>query len=177
MVSLLNPALEYKVTVRQKLVDATLTETKVPATNQPSFAVAAGVNCVPVNGLSHVARPWERYCVVGGGKTGIDAVLHLLDHGTDPARISWIVSNDNWFVNRDIFDIFFSADGMWSFMEPILEASSRQEALHNLERAGHLLRLDPGIEPQRCRGASVSREELARLTGLGQIVRENSIIA
>ena len=41
--------------------------------------------------------------IVGGGKTGIDAVLHLLDHGLSPDKIVWIVPNDSWFINRDLF--------------------------------------------------------------------------
>ena len=46
---------------------------------------------------------YSEYVIVGGGKTGIDAVLYLLHHGLHPDRISWIVPNDSWFVNRDFF--------------------------------------------------------------------------
>ena len=46
---------------------------------------------------------YDHYMIVGGGKTGIDGVLHLLDHGVHPDRISWIVPNDSWFFNRDLF--------------------------------------------------------------------------
>ena len=46
---------------------------------------------------------YSEYVIVGGGKTGIDAVLHLLDHGLHPDRICWIVPNDSWFINRDLF--------------------------------------------------------------------------
>ena len=41
--------------------------------------------------------------IVGGGKTGIDGVLHLVDHGLSPDKIVWIVPNDSWFINRDLF--------------------------------------------------------------------------
>ena len=86
VVSLVDSRLQYQVTFRRKLVDATITENKVPATTPPNYGVAEGVNFVTVNGLSSVAQPWDRYLIVGGGKTGIDAVLFLLDHGLDPDR-------------------------------------------------------------------------------------------
>ena len=46
---------------------------------------------------------YDQYLIVGGGKTGIDAALYLLDHGVDPDKIAWIVPNDAWFFNRDKF--------------------------------------------------------------------------
>ena len=70
-------------------------------------------------GLARVRDTYDHYVIVGGGKTGIDGVLHLLDHGVSPDKISWIVPNDSWFFNRDLFkydehiialfDNFFSA--------------------------------------------------------------------
>ena len=46
---------------------------------------------------------YNQYLIVGGGKTGIDAVLYLLDHGVGHDKISWIVPNDSWFLNREGF--------------------------------------------------------------------------
>ena len=54
-------------------------------------------------GLARVRDTYDHYVIVGGGKTGIDGVLHLLDHGVSPDKISWIVPNDSWFFNRDLF--------------------------------------------------------------------------
>ena len=61
---------------------------------------------------------FNEYLIVGGGKTGVDAVLYLLDHGVDPDKITWIVPNDSWFLNRDgfvfdekiipFFEVFFN---------------------------------------------------------------------
>ena len=44
--------------------------------------------------------PWARYLVLGGGKTGIDAVLHLLGHGVREERLWWVVPQDAWFWSR-----------------------------------------------------------------------------
>ena len=46
--------------VRRKTVDATLMETKVPATTKPNFTLEDGVDIVPVNGLSRLSKPWAR---------------------------------------------------------------------------------------------------------------------
>ena len=51
-------------------------------------------------GLSGVQAPWARYLVLGGGKTGIDAVLHLLGHGVREERLWWVVPQDAWFWTR-----------------------------------------------------------------------------
>ena len=42
------------------------------------------LDCIP--GLSGLRSHQKKYLIIGGGKTGIDAVLFLLDHGLDPDR-------------------------------------------------------------------------------------------
>ena len=39
---------------------------------------------------------------IGAGKTGIDAVLFLLNHNVDEDKILWIMPNDAWLWNRDL---------------------------------------------------------------------------
>ena len=45
-------------------------------------------------------RRLPRYVVIGAGKTGMDAALHLLDSGVDSDNITWIISQDCWYSNR-----------------------------------------------------------------------------
>src|SRR5262249_58563685 len=45
---------ETEVTVRRRVIDATYLTTHVPATGPPPFAVADGVQCVPVAELTTV---------------------------------------------------------------------------------------------------------------------------
>ena len=44
----------------------------------------------------------------GAGKTGIDAVLFLLNQNVDEDKILWIMPNDAWMMNRDTIhpDVF-----------------------------------------------------------------------
>ena len=51
-------------------------------------------------GLTGIRNSPKNYLVIGGGKTGIDAVLYLMDHGVDLTRLHWVVPNDAWFFNR-----------------------------------------------------------------------------
>ena len=77
--SLLEEGRETLVTVRRKVVDGTALATRVPATHPPNYGVEAGVSLVPIGGLARLKRCWARYTVVGAGKTGLDALLYLLD--------------------------------------------------------------------------------------------------
>ena len=54
-------------------------------------------------GITELRQPAERYCIIGAGKTGADAVLHLVGQGVSPDKIIWIIPNDVWFMNRKYF--------------------------------------------------------------------------
>ena len=61
IISLVQKDLEYKVSVRKKVVDATWYLTKVPSTHLPEYTIDDKVPHVPINGLGHLQGPWERY--------------------------------------------------------------------------------------------------------------------
>src|SRR5262245_47983407 len=76
-----------RIEARKRIVDATFLATKVPSTHKRSFQVGDGVVCIPINDLARVERAPDCYCVVGSGKTGIDACLWLLANNVSPDRI------------------------------------------------------------------------------------------
>ena len=41
-----------------------------------------------------------RYVVIGAGKTGLDAILYLLDHHVNPEKIHWVISLHNVIMIR-----------------------------------------------------------------------------
>jgi hypothetical protein len=166
----------HTVNVRRKVVDATHARTEVPATHPPRYTVASGVACVPINGLASLARPYARYTVVGSGKTGIDACLWLLDKGVEPASIRWIVPRDAWYLDRANFqpglenfehNMGYSLDQFGA----IVDAASPADLFARLEAKGALLRLDPKVEPATYRCCTVSRDELALLRTIADVVR------
>jgi hypothetical protein len=167
---------ERTVTVRHRLVDATLTRTEVPATHPPSYAVAPGVSCIAPNSLPAIGRPHARYTVVGGGKTGMDACLWLLDHEVPASRIRWIVPRDAWLLDRvnmcpGAAHFARSMGSVAAQYAAMAEATSVPDLFARLEACGVLLRLDPSVEPTRFRGAVASRNELARLRAIEDVVR------
>ncbi|MFT5933235.1 MAG: hypothetical protein ACI9M6_000275 [Hydrogenophaga sp.] len=164
------------VQVRRKVVDGTHARTEVPATHAPHYAVAPGVDCIPINDLATLGRPYAHYTVVGSGKTGIDACLWLLAHGVAPSRIRWIMPRDAWFMDRANFqpglenferNMGYSLDQFAA----IIEAATPADLFARLEAKGALLRLDPTVEPTTYRCCTVSRDELTLLRGIADVVR------
>ena len=74
---------EYDV-VANKIVDATYMRVNVPSMRPPPYEVAEGATCIPLNALSRMPGTWDKYMVIGAGKTGMDACLFLLKNGVGP---------------------------------------------------------------------------------------------
>lgn len=167
---------ERTVAVRRKVVDATHAQTAVPSTHPPKYAIDAGVECVPLNRLPQIGRPYACYTVVGSGKTGMDAILWLLENGVVPARIRWVMPRDAWLMDRGNFqpglDNFERSMGSTiAQLQAIAEAASVPDLFARLEAQGQLLRIDPAVEPTTYRCAVVSRTELAQLRRIDDVVR------
>jgi hypothetical protein len=164
-----------EVRVRKRRVDTTYLEGTIPATSPPPFEVADGVRCVPAGDLARLDRRAERFAVIGGGKTALDACLWLLEQGVAPAAIRWIRPRDAWWLNRKfqqphtlVPDLY---RGVGLQIEAMAEASSMEDLFARLESEGLLLRFDREVEPTMFRGAIVSESELELLRGIEDVVR------
>ncbi len=162
--------------VARKIVDATWYENAVPATHGPKFQGGAGAAVIPPNDLPRRAAQFERYTVVGAGKTGVDACVWLLENGVEPDRITWIVSRDPWFLNRKYTqpgeEFFESTFGSFAAQrQAMADAANAAELCANMEACGAWLRLDPAIEPSMFHAATVSEGELALLRSIANTVR------
>lgn len=164
------------ITVRKKVVDATHAQTAVPATSPPKYEVAEGVSCLPLNKLPQIKRAHAAHTVVGSGKTGMDAILWLLENGVTPSRIRWIMSRDAWLMNRVNFQPGIenyerSVGSNIGQFDAICEAASVPDLFARLEGKELLLRIDKDVEPTTYRCAVVSLAELAQLRRVKDIVR------
>ena len=167
---------EYRVNVKKKIIDATFLKTKVPSTHTPNFSIEAGVPFIPLNDLPKVTEQPDRYVIVGGGKTGIDACLWLLQMGCDPDTIQWIRPRDAWLLDRRntqptdefFFDVFNAQAGM---MESAASAESFEDLFSKLENCGYFLRIDPNHRPEMFHGATISAAELDALRAIKDVVR------
>lgn len=165
--------------VRRRIVDATQARTEVPSTHPPKYAVAEGVRCVPLNALPAIDRPHACTTVVGSGKTGIDAVLWLLEQGLPPSRIRWVMPRDAWFFDRaNIQPGLANFERNMAYVaaqfDAIAEAASVPDLFARLEASGALMRIDAAVEPTTFRCAVVSRGEMELLRAVardGEIVR------
>tara|TARA_R110000868_G_scaffold6865_10_gene38162 strand:- start:3102 stop:4499 length:1398 start_codon:yes stop_codon:yes gene_type:complete len=165
----------------RKTVDATYLKTSVPATHTPSFKIDSGVQFMPLNDLPKVKQAADNYVVIGGGKTGIDACLWLLENKVDPDRICWIVSRDAWLLDRrntQPSEAFFSSTigSLASQFEAIAQAESVPELFENLENAGVLLRIDKNVKPSMFHGATISQLELEELRRIKNVVRKGRVL-
>ena len=179
IVSLLS-GVRCKVEVRKKHVDATLLSTSVPLTHKRKFAVAQGVACVPPNDLTRLAPAFERYVVLGAGKTAIDSVSWLLANGARPEAISWVLPRDAWLYNRKLFqpgeDLFVQTmSAIAEQYEACAAAQSFRDLCERMEAVGNWLRLDPNVWPTMFHGATVTAVEVEHLRRIGTFIRKGRV--
>jgi hypothetical protein len=166
----------HRVIARKRIVDATFCEPNIPLTHKRAYAVSDGVTCVPINDLATLSRPWRNYCIIGSGKTGIDACLWLLGRGVDPNRIRWIMPNEAWWNNRaniQYSEAFFedSLTYLATQMEAASKATSPEDLFFRLEAAKICFRFDPAVTPTIFPTATVSEAELHELRRIVDVVR------
>ncbi|MES2905115.1 MAG: NAD(P)-binding protein [Pseudomonadota bacterium] len=165
-----------EVDVRRKIVDASYYTNSVPQTHVRKFAVADSVDCIPPNDLPRRAVGAAHFCVLGAGKTAMDACVWLLVNGVTPDRVTWVIPRDSWLVNRastqpgsEFFEPVF--EGFVANRQAIAEADSAQDLAHRMEAANLWLRLDPEVEPAMFHAATVSETELQLLQSVGRKIR------
>ncbi len=170
----------YEVTVGKKRVNAAHMQTQVPSTHTPNFSVAPEVAFMPINDLPDITEPPEQIVIVGGGKTGVDAILWLLENDFDPDRITWVISRDAWFTDRKntqptpkYLKEFLNAQA--SQFEALEQATSLDDLFDRLEQAGILQRIDKTVKPKMHRGATVSQLELEQLRRVKNTIRMGRI--
>lgn len=167
------------VTVRRRIVDATLYSPAVPSTHTPRFDVGQGVDLVPPNalpGLWHSGRRPRHFVVLGAGKTAIDACAWLLQSGAAPESITWVRPRDPWLIHRattqdtpGFFAVTLGAQA--DMMEALAETHSGDEFFARLESAGVMLRIDPAHRPTMFHFATVAPGEVDLVRRIQHVVR------
>lgn len=163
-----------------KIVDCTHLNTTVPSTHTPNFTVADDVRFMPLNDLPRITDAPSGFTVVGGGKTGIDAILWLLENNVPAQSIRWIKSRDAWLINRkhtQPFPEFFedSIGNQANMFEAIAAATSKSDMFDRLETCGYFLRLDLTVRPTMFHGATISETELIELRRVKDVVRKGRV--
>jgi hypothetical protein len=175
---------QTQVTVRKRLVDACYGAPNVPSTHTPKFSVAEGVRLLTPNAL---AQLWQskaplptRYCILGAGKTAMDAGIWLLNCGVPAEAITWVMPRDSWLVNRlctQPGNEFFneSIGGQAALMECFATAASPDDLFLRLEAADQMLRIFPDHTPSMFHFATMSKGEIAVLRRITNVVRKGRV--
>jgi hypothetical protein len=171
VVSMVDGGRLTEVSAHRRIVDGTCMKVEVPSVVRPDYEVDTDVTLMPPNELPRVNRPWERYVVIGAGKTGIDSILFLLEHGVSPDRVQWIVSSDSWLWDRATVQPGAVLKTLTAQVESIITATSIDEIFLQLERQGIVCRIDTSVVPSKWRCATVDRRELAALRQIDDVVR------
>jgi len=163
------------VRVRRRVVDARYLEPEIPATHVRSFDAEPGMRLVVPNDLVRLGEPASGFTVIGGGKTGQDACLWLLEAGVPPEAIRWIRPRDAWLLDLSFHQpldfVPRLIEGVSLYLEAAAQAEDVPDLFRRLEACGQLIRLDPGIEPAMYHCATVSEAELVRLRSIEDVVR------
>jgi len=155
------------------LVDATWFRTSIPLTHTPEFEVDAGVSVVTPNELPRTAPGHRKFCVLGGGKTGMDACLFLMETGVRPDQIRWIVPRAAWCLNRQAVQpgggVLAASEA--NLLEAAAGATSSDDLFDKLEARGEMLRIHADVRPVRLRNAILSPGEAKLLARISDVVR------
>lgn len=171
VVSLVDPSQVTQVHVRRRVVDSGFMNVEVPSVTPPRYEVDSDAALVPPNELPRVSSNWERFVIVGAGKTAVDAIVFLLSAGVSPERIRWIAPNDSWFWRREKVQPGIVLAEFLRHADAILAAQTVDEIFLNLERAGSVCRVDATRLPEKWRCATISVAEFEALKRIRQVVR------
>ncbi|MEH6557250.1 MAG: NAD(P)/FAD-dependent oxidoreductase [Oceanicoccus sp.] len=170
----------YSVAVNKRVVDSTYFKTSVPSRHIRNYSVANQVDCIPPNQLPLLAAQYDHFCILGAGKTAMDAGVWLLDQGTAPDRISWVCPRQSWLMNRKVTQAsveFFeeSVGGFANQMEAIASASSTDDLFDRLEACGFMLRIDTDQRPTMFHFATISVGEVDQLKRISRVIAEGHV--
>ncbi|MEW9920390.1 hypothetical protein AB2B41_12310 [Marimonas sp. MJW-29] len=154
----------------------------IPATHTPTFDIAPGVTCVPINDMPSRAKDHPHFCVIGAGKTGMDAAVWLLEQGVAPKRITWVRPNDYWLFNREAIlnhpARFTTTVGSFlKELEALGSVSNVAEFCAEMEELGVWHRIDPTVTPTKFHAAVCSPREVALLAQITNVIRMGHITA
>jgi len=141
------------------LVDATWFRTSIPRRHTPEFGVDAGVSVVTPNELRRAAPTHRNVCVLGGGKTGMDACLFLMEMGVLPEAIRWMVPRASWCLNRQTVQpgggVLAASEA--NLLEAVVVATSADDLFDMLEARGEMLRIHADVRRSGCAMRSCRR--------------------
>jgi hypothetical protein len=170
--------LRHTVPNHCRIVDARYLAPDIPAELPPRFAVEDGARVIPVNDLVRLEEAPSQFVVVGSGKTATDAIVWLLGRGVDPDAICWVRPRDPWMLDRALIqpDPVVYLGMVATMMQAASHADSLDSLFLDLEEAGIMVRIDPGVTPTMAKAPTLGRWELELLRTVGNVVRLGHLV-
>ena len=180
----------------KKVVDARYLQPDLPIHVPPKFKYNSElINVVPVNTLAETDKLKQQqsqskyYVIIGAGKTGMDAIVHLIQHEhVNPDNILWIVPNEAWITARENIGSFAE------FLHECTELQRKNDLLANnngrgniesedffqrgfleWEKKGKVYRFDEDILPTKFKDATLSTNELVLIKNVKRVVRNGRV--
>jgi hypothetical protein len=149
----------------------------VPAMRKPPFVVNGNAKCIPPNDLPGSCEKYDRFVVIGGGKTAIDATLFLLKNEVKPENVVWIMPRDSWILDRANIQPTFESIVRFQLEQMIQVSKSEtiEDFFNRMSESGGLLRIDENVRPTMYRCSTVSNAELQQLRRVKNIVRKGRV--
>lgn len=190
---------EDRSILARKVVDGRFLQPDLPVSIPPKFAFDSSViHCLPVNALAaNVATtsttttsttPYRHHVIIGAGKTGMDAIVHLLRvKHVDPSDIMWIVPNEAWITARENIGscMEFLHDCTSLLNEAQADAQDKKSIISSTnffqrgfvewEKRGKIYRFDDTILPTKFKDATLSKEEMALIKSVKRVVRNGRV--
>ena len=162
------------VRVHKKVVDARYLEPDLPVFVAPKFAFNdAAIRCIPVNELPVAATSsGKHYVVIGGGKTGMDAITYLQTEANVQPNITWVVPNDAWITARENIGSCMEflhtctqlakaqSSDRAALKQSVLSDDFFQNGFLEWEKTGRVYRLNKDVLPTKFKDATLCKREL-----------------
>jgi hypothetical protein len=185
-VSTMNGRTNATIKVHKKVVDARYLQPDLPVHIPPKFGFdASKIACVPVNDLGVTKNSNNNhFVVIGGGKTGMDAVVYLLTKLNIPAdNVTWVVPHEAWITAREhigsCMDFLHACASLAKRQPNLKEYVTSKDFFQNgflkWEHDGHVYRMTNDEIPTKFKDATLSKPEMTLLQSVTSVIRQGRV--
>ena len=166
---------EISFNVRKRLVNGTYMGVEIPSVHPPKFEVDDQVPFFPLNDLPEQSGKWGHYYVLGCGKTGMDAVMYLLERGVPADNVHWVMSNDVWAIDRADIHVGQLGESVLEQCRSVVAAKEPQDVFTLLEKEGGIIRVDEDFTPTKWKCPTITMDEAKLMRRVENRIRHGRV--